>query len=142
MITLARARRIVRGALAHARAEELEPLAVVVVDAGGWIQVAEREDGASNYRVAIAHGKAHGAVGMGLGSRALSDKGPAFLGAVAALPGTAIVPVPGGVLIRDRKGAILGAVGVSGDRSGADEAAAVAGIEATGLLADTGEPAG
>jgi uncharacterized protein GlcG (DUF336 family) len=48
------------------------------------------------------------------------------------------VPVPGGVLIRDKAGALMGAVGVSGDTSDNDEAAAVAGIEAAGFVAETG----
>jgi uncharacterized protein GlcG (DUF336 family) len=42
------------------------------------------------------------------------------------------------VLIRDRAGSLLGAVGVSGDSSDNDEVAAVAGIEAAGFAAETG----
>ena len=140
-ITLRRARQIIRGALAKGRAEEMKPLAVIVLDAGGNVKAFEREDGASNYRFAIAHGKAHGAVGMGLGSRTLHDRAERqsyFLTAVNGLEGTALVPVPGGVLVRDRKGALIGAVGISGDNSDNDEIAAVAGIEAAGLVADSG----
>jgi uncharacterized protein GlcG (DUF336 family) len=136
---LDRARAIVRGALEHARANGLPPVAVAVLDAGGHLKAFEREDGASIYRFQVAHGKAHGAVGMGLGSRALhrrAEEQSYFLLAVGALHGTAVVPVPGGVLVRDGGGAIIGAVGISGDKSDADEAAAVAGIEAAGLVAD------
>ena len=49
----------------------------------------------------------------------------------------ALVPVPGGVLIREGE-RVVGAVGVSGDTSDNDEICAVAGIEAAGLRADTG----
>lgn len=140
-ISLRRARTMIRTALAIGRAEKMKPLAVVVLDAGGAVKAFEREDGASNYRFQIAHGKAHGAVGMGLGSRALfnrAEKQSYFLTAVNGLDGTALVPVPGGVLVRDKKGTILGAVGISGDQSDNDEKAAIAGIEAAGLVADPG----
>jgi uncharacterized protein GlcG (DUF336 family) len=140
-LTLSKARAIVRGALKHARAGDLQPLAVAVLDAGGHLKAFEREDGASIYRFQVAHGKAHGAVGMGLGSRALHARAEAqayFVTAVATLEGTAVVPVPGGVLVRDRRGRLIGAVGISGDQSDADEAAAISGIEAAGLVADPG----
>jgi uncharacterized protein GlcG (DUF336 family) len=136
---LNKARAIVRGALKHARANGLKPVAVAVLDAGGHLKAFEREDGASIYRFQVAHGKAHGAIGMGMGSRALHGRAEEqgyFVLAVGALEGTALVPVPGGVLVRDRRGAIIGAVGISGDKSDADEAAAVAGIEAAGLVPD------
>lgn len=92
-------------------------------------------------RFKIAHGKAHGAIAMGLGTRALYErvqKQPYFLDAMNALADGALVPVPGGVLIRDGNGALLGAVGVTGDNSENDEICAVAGIKAAGLVADTG----
>lgn len=140
-ITLRKARTIIKAALAKGRELELKPLAVVVLDAGGWVKAFEREDGASNYRFDIARGKAHGAVGMGLGSRTLharAEKQSYFLTAVNGLDNTALIPVPGGVLVRDKRGALLGAVGISGDTSDQDEACAIAGIEAAGLVADAG----
>lgn len=140
-ITLSKARRIIKAALAKGRADEMQPLAVVVLDAGGHLKAFEREDGASAYRFRVAHGKAHGAVGMGMGSRALFNRAEQqayFVIAVNGLDDTAMVPVPGGVLVRGRKGEILGAVGISGDNSDNDEAAAVAGIEASGFTADCG----
>ncbi|MEM7058427.1 MAG: heme-binding protein [Pseudomonadota bacterium] len=140
-ITLRRARTIIKGALAKGNEAGMQPLAVIVLDAGGNIKAFEREDGASNYRFQVAHGKAHGAVGMGMGSRALFNRAEQqayFVTAVGTLQGTNVVPVPGGVLVRDKKGALLGAVGISGDNSDNDEAAAVAGIERSGLVAETG----
>lgn len=140
-ISLRRARTIIRAAFAKGREQKMQPLAVVVLDAGGWVKAFEREDGASNYRFQIAHGKAHGAIGMGLGSRALFNRAENqayFVTAVNGLADTALVPVPGGVLVRDKRGQILGAVGISGDQSDNDETAAVAGIEASGLVADPG----
>lgn len=140
-ITLSKARTIIRAALKHARAAGMKPIAVAVLDAGGHVKAFEREDGASFYRFQVARGKAHGAIGMGLGSRTLHERAERqsyFLLSVAALEGTSLIPVPGGVLVRDRRGAVIGAVGISGDKSAADETAAVAGIEAAGFTADTG----
>jgi uncharacterized protein GlcG (DUF336 family) len=104
------------------------------------VVAAEREDGSSNKRFEIAHGKAFGAISIGIGSRALMNRAeqqPYFIAAAGAVIGGALVPVPGGVLISDG-GVTVGAVGISGDTSDNDEAAAVAGIEAAGLTANTG----
>jgi uncharacterized protein GlcG (DUF336 family) len=112
-------------------------MTVVVLDAGGHVIAVEREDGSSNNRFEIAFGKAHGALALGMGSRALmarAEKQPYFIAAATSAIGGALVPVPGGVLVRDAD-LLIGAVGVSGDTSDNDEAAAVAGITAAGLVA-------
>jgi len=140
-ISLEQARTIIAGALAKAGDAGLKPLAVVVLDAGGHTTAFERQDGASAMRFKLAHGKAYGAIAMGLGSRALYQRAqeqPYFIDAMNALADGALVPVPGGVLIRDGEGALLGAVGVTGDNSDNDEMCAIAGIEAAGLGADAG----
>lgn len=136
-LTLDQARGIIAAARSHGQDAGFKPLTVVVLDAGGHVLAAEREDGSSTKRFEIAHGKAHGAVSLGLGSRALmtrAEQQPFFIAAVTHSVG-ALVPVPGGVLVRDADGTLLGAVGVSGDTSDNDEAAARAGVEASGLTA-------
>lgn len=136
-MNLGLARRIVSGALQHSADARLAPMTVVVLDAGGHVIAAEREDGSSAKRFEVAHGKAAGAVALGMGSRALmqrAEQQPSFIAAVTHAVG-ALVPVPGGVLVRDRAGVLVGAVGVSGDTSDHDEAAAIAGIEAAALVA-------
>lgn len=140
-LALAAARAIAEGALAHARAEGLKPLAVIVLDARGALRAALVEDGTSLKRADIAQGKAAGAIAMGVGSRSLATMAaarPAFVAAATHAIGGALIPVAGGVLVRDASGALLGAVGVSGDTSDADEAAALAGIAAAGLAGDPG----
>ncbi len=135
-IDLQTARTIIGEALAAARAKGFKPLTVVVLDAGGHLVAAEREDGSSNKRFEIASGKAQGALALGMGSRALmarAEQQPYFIAAATAAVGGSLIPVPGGVLVRDTAGTLLGAVGVSGDTSDNDEAAA--GIEAAGLQA-------
>ncbi|WP_227271473.1 GlcG/HbpS family heme-binding protein [Roseobacter weihaiensis] len=138
-ITLRKARAIIRKTLEKGREMELKPLSVIVLDAGGHVQAFEREDGASVGRFAIAHGKAYGAVMLGMTGTAQAERaatGPQFMAAMNGLYGGQVVPVPGGVLLRGKKGNVIGAVGVTGDLSENDMAAALAGVEAVGL---TGE---
>lgn len=119
----------------------LKPLSIIVLDAGGQVRAFEREDGASNARFEIAFGKANGALALGVGSRGLmarAEQQPYFIAAAAAAIGGALVPVPGGVLVHTPEGELIGAVGVTGDTSDNDEAAAVDAIEAVGLVAVTG----
>ncbi len=138
-ISLNKARTILRKAIAKGRELELNPLSVVVLDAGGNVKAFEREDGAAPGRFAIAHGKAYGAVMLGMAGTAQmarAEQQAYFMNAVNGLFGGQVVPVPGGVLVRDKRGAVIGAVGVTGDSSDNDAIAALAGIEASGL---TGE---
>lgn len=137
-LSLAQARTIIAGALQAGRAQSLAPLAVVVLDSGGHLIAMEREDGAGALRFEIALGKAYGAIGMGFGSRVLGVRNQgrdAFLAALAVAADGRSVPVAGGVLALNADGMVIGAVGVSGDTSDADEACAVAGVEAAGLIA-------
>lgn len=138
-ISIRKARAIIKGALARGRALELKPLSVVVLDAGGHVVAFERADGASPGRFDIAHGKAYGCVMLGMGGKAIHGRSvttPGFIQAMNGLFTGHFVPVPGGVLVRDRRGNVLGAVGVTGDSSDNDALAAVAGIEAAGLEAE------
>lgn len=136
-ITLAQAQTIVTGALRYAREHSLKPLGVAVLDVRGTLTAYAAEDGSTLGRAQIAMGKAGGAIGMGLGSRSLATRPPQFSNAVGRLFPLGLVPVPGGVLIKD--GAeIVGAVGISGDSSDNDEAAALAGIADAGLTGDPG----
>ena len=137
-IDLDTARAIVAGARKHAAQVGLKPLTVVVLDAGGHVVAVEREDGSSTKRFEIGYGKAHGALSLGMGSRSImgrAEQQPYFIAAVTSAVGGALVPVPGGVLVRDADGGLVGAVGVTGDTSDNDETAAVAGIESAGLTA-------
>ena len=139
-LTLDLARKIIDAALAKAIEKRLKPLAIAVLDARGCVKVSAAQDGTSLLRSEIAHGKAYGALALGIGSRALFQRAQEqayFVSAVNALAQGRMVPVPGGVLIQDG-GVLVGAVGVSGDASDNDEACAVAGIEAAGLKANPG----
>jgi len=137
---LTAAQKIVDAALAHAVANGFKPMAVGVLDARGALKAFAAQDGTSWKRGEIALGKANGALALGMGSRALMKRAetqPYFIAAAGAAIGGALIPVPGGVLIKS-DGVVIGAVGISGDTSDNDEAAALAGIAAAGLEAETG----
>ncbi|PIV75845.1 MAG: glcg protein [Rhodobacteraceae bacterium CG17_big_fil_post_rev_8_21_14_2_50_65_11] len=138
MITLEQAKVMVAVARETGRALGLKPLSVAVLDAGGHLLAFEREDGASPGRFEIARGKAYGAVMMGMpGSAQMlrAEEQAYFMAAMNGAFDGKVVPVPGGVLVKDAGGAVLGAVGVTGDTSDNDAAAAIAGIEAAGFSA-------
>ncbi len=140
-LTLAQASIIVDAALAAGRAGGMAPLTVAVLDAGGHLVAFKREDRSGILRFDIAYGKAWGSLGMGFGSREWVGRvasSPAFFTAIAAASGGRVVPAPGGVLIEDAAGEVLGAVGISGDASDKDEACALAGIAAAGLRGRVG----
>jgi uncharacterized protein GlcG (DUF336 family) len=135
------AQAILAGVLKSAREKGYRPMSVAVYDARGALRALASEDGTSLKRAEIAMGKAYGALALGLGSRAIhkmaTDR-PHFVAAVSHVVGGMLVPVPGGVLVKDGQGQVLGAVGVSGDTSDNDEIAAAAGIEAAGFVFDAG----
>src|SRR5712664_4358722 len=134
-VTLAQASTIVDVALRKAREMNLVPMTVAVLDAGGHLVAFKREDKSGLLRFDIAFGKAWGALGMGFGSRTLFERAantPQFFTMLAAASGGRIVTNPGGVLIRNAGGDVIGAVGISGDTADNDEACALAGVEAAG----------
>lgn len=141
VLSLDQALTIARETLKEGQTRGFAPLCCVVLDRGGHTLALLRDEKASIYRPEIATGKASGCLGMGFGGRELAKRAVAvphfFTGLQAVFP-KGMIPVAGGVLIRDADGALLGAVGVSGDTSDNDEIAAVAGIAAAGLKADTG----
>jgi uncharacterized protein GlcG (DUF336 family) len=136
-IGLETAKSITAGVRAAGKDHGLKPLTVVVLDAGGHVITVEREDGSSNNRFEIAFGKAYGALALGMGSRSLmarAEQQAYFITAAAAAIGGKLVPVPGGVLVKDDSGSVVGCVGVSGDTSDNDELAAIAGVRAASLV--------
>lgn len=138
ILTLKQANQIIETALGKARELKLAPLTIVVLDVAGHLKAMQREDGASMIRQKIATAKAWGAVSMGVSSRSLAGvaiQRPDFMNALIDVADGKIMPVPGGVLIRDAENKLIGAVGISGDVSDQDEYCAIAGIESVGLYA-------
>ena len=140
MIDLRTANSIVDHVIAAAlQRKDLKPMTAVVVDAGGAVVASQRQDGASPIRIDLAKGKANGSVMMGISSRKLGERAEHqayFIQAMNALCNGSLVPVAGGILIRDAGGNVIGAVGVTGDTSDNDEQLAIAAVEAAGLTPD------
>ncbi len=142
-LPLRAADKIVDAALAAGRAQDMLPLTVAVLDAGGHPVALKREDGSGILRADIATGKAWGALGMGISSRTIGERlgqRPAFQGALVGASNGRFVPVPGGVLVLGPDGQVIGAVGISGDTSDKDEYCAIQGIKAAGLACAPAEP--
>ena len=140
-LTLKVAVNLIDQAITAGRTISAAPLTIAVLDAGGHLITLQREDGASLLRPQVAIGKAWGAIALGKGSRLLAldaHQRPTFFASLNSLGQGSVVPAPGGVLIRDQDGNVLGAVGVSGDLSDVDEQCAISAIEAVGLRADAG----
>lgn len=138
-ISLDQAKTMINVTRAKGREMGLKPLSVVVLDAGGHVLAFEREDGAAPGRFGIAQGKAYGAVMLGMSGSAQmarAEQQAYFMAAVNGVYGGQVVPVPGGVLVRDATGAVIGALGVTGDTSDNDAIAGKAGVEAAGLQAE------
>ena len=141
-LTLETAERIVDQCLEKRREMGFQPMTVVVLDGGGQLKVAKREDKSSLLRPEIAMGKAWGVLGMGFGGRELARRAakmPMFFGALSDMSGGRMVPVAGGVLMRNDAGEIVGSVGISGDTSENDDICAVHGVTSAGLVADNGD---
>ena len=143
LLSLAQADAVANEVLRLGREEKMHPLTVAVLDGGGHVVVLKREDGSGIMRADIATGKAWGALGMGIPSRSIRDRladRPSFQNALATVSEGRLVPVPGGVLIRDENGETIGAVGVSGDTSDKDEYCAIQAVARSGLTPDPSDP--
>lgn len=143
-LPLQKAELILDYAIQFGRAENLLPLTVVILDAGGKLIAMKSEDGSGIMRFDIAFGKAWGALGMGISSRLIRDRlanRPTFQSALATASDGRLIPVPGGVLVRDADSITIGAVGISGDTSDKDEYCAIAAINSSELYSEPGSPA-
>jgi uncharacterized protein GlcG (DUF336 family) len=135
-LTLVQANAMIEAALAKGAELGLKPLAVTIHDPGGHLIAAQRQDGASNMRVKLAAGKACGALSLGVSSRTIGEMAearPHFVASVDTMGEGGMVPAAGGLIVVDSDGAVLGAIGVTGDTSDNDEACALAAIVAAGL---------
>jgi len=138
-LTLKLANELIRLTLENARARQMPPIAVAVLDAGAHLKALQREDGVSFLRVQIAQAKAWGALGMGSNSEQIAerylkdDQQRGFIDAVNAMTEGQLIPLAGGVLLRNDEGLVIGAIGAAGGESSDDQACIVAAIEALGV---------
>ena len=138
-LTLAQANRIIEAILERGAALNCRPLAVVVVEPGCKVKAFKKEDGASMIRFEMAYGKAYAALAMGRSSKLVkvrAEEKPIFMRYLISASGDQMFPEGGGLQIRDAQGAVIGAVGVTGDTEDRDEELAAFGIRAVGLKTD------
>jgi uncharacterized protein GlcG (DUF336 family) len=139
ILTLAAANRIIESILTRGAALGCRPLSVVVVEPGCIVKAFQKEDGSSMIRFEMAYGKAYAALALGRSSRLVrirNEEKPAFMRYLIAASDDRIFPEGGGLLIRGEDGAVLGAVGVSGDTEDRDEELGVHGIHVAGFQTD------
>jgi uncharacterized protein GlcG (DUF336 family) len=138
-ITLAQADRLIDAILERGAALDCRPLSVIVVEPGCKVKAFKKEDGSSMLRFEMAYGKAYAALAMGRSSRLVkvrAQEKPMFMRYLLSASGDQIFPEGGGLQIRDAEGAVIGAVGVTGDSEERDEELAAHGIRAVGLKTD------
>ena len=137
-ISLHRAKRIINQVFEYGKQQQLRPLAVAVVDQGGHVIAFERQDGAPPGRFNLSYGKARAAILMGLGGTSLQNlseqRSDFALAANGAYNGD-FVPIMGAVLVQDKHGKTIGAIGVSGATSEEDKEAGCHAIAAVNLVA-------
>ena len=139
MIKLAQANRIIEAIFARGRELKCRPLSVVVVEPGAKIKAFQKADDSAMMRFEMAYGKAYAALALGRSSslvRMRTEERPLFMQYLMRASDEQIFPEGGGMLIRDKDGELLGAVGVTGDTQERDEELAAHGIRAAGLKTD------
>jgi uncharacterized protein GlcG (DUF336 family) len=90
-------------------------------------------------RFEMAYGKAYAALALGRSSslvRMRTEERPLFMQYLMRASDNQIFPEGGGMLIRNKDGEVIGAVGVTGDTQERDEELAACGIRAAGLMTD------
>jgi uncharacterized protein GlcG (DUF336 family) len=138
-ITLDEAVKIINATFAEARRRNAYPLTAVLLDAGGRLKAALKQDGASLLRFEVSYGKAYAALAMGRSSRMVLQKAkekPLFMESFMKLADGPMFLEGGGQLIRDRNGEVIAAIGVTGDTNEIDDLCAIAGIHAAGFKTD------
>lgn len=139
MITLVQANRIIEAIFTRGRELDCRPLSVVVVEPGAKVKAFQKEDGSAMMRFEMAFGKAYAALALGRSSslvRLRTEERPLFMQYLTRASNEQIFPEGGGMLIRDKDGEVIGAVGVTGDTQERDEELAAHGIRAAGLKTD------
>ena len=139
MITLAQSEAVIDAILARGRALGCRPLAAIMVEPGAKVKAFKKEDGASMMRFEMAFGKAFAALALGRSSslvRERAEQRPLFMDYLIDASDRQIFAEGGAMLVRDTAGAVIGAVGVTGDTQERDEELCAHGIRQAGLKTD------
>jgi uncharacterized protein GlcG (DUF336 family) len=121
-LTLEQAEELVEAAIAQG-AGLGKALSVAVVDAGGFLLVVKRSDGARPLTPNIAIAKAYSSAVMERPTkmlRAWADSNPTFFTQLSSMGSQPIVATEGGVTVK-RDGEIIGGLGISGGTGDEDQ---------------------
>ena len=138
-ITLDQALKIIQETFAEAARRNAYPLTAVLLDAGGRVKAALKQDGASLLRFEVSYGKAYASLALGRQSRLVLQKAkdkPLFMESFNELADGPMFLEGGGQLIRDTEGEVVGGIGITGDTNEIDDLCAIAGIRAAGFKTD------
>lgn len=141
-LTQALAQDMVAACLAHQAENAYAPINIFVVDTGGVVLAAAKQDGACLACNKVAEMKAVNSATTGFTTRMIEEIsfGPERDGVGAFLPGAPFVPgnvaFAGGLPVADASGQILGGIGVSGASADQDEDCAMAGLSAVATFLD------
>jgi uncharacterized protein GlcG (DUF336 family) len=138
-IKLDQAVTIINETFAEAARRNAYPLTAVLLDAGGRVKAALKQDGASLLRFEVSYGKAYASLALGRQSRLVLQKAkdkPLFMESLNELADGPMFLEGGGQLIRDAEGEVVGAIGVTGDTNEVDDLCAIAGIRSAGFKTD------
>lgn len=138
-LSLQQANELIHEVLRVAREKAMPPLAVAVLDSGAHLKAFQREDGVSFLRAQIAQAKAWGALALACNTDQLAERyrqgdvQQGFINALNTMTEGKIIPLPGGVLVRNDRSEIIAAVGAAGGPSEDDEACVCTAIESLGF---------
>ncbi len=135
-LTLSQANNCIRMAMEKAAASYGRPICVAVCDAAGFLVSFQRMDGAPLRSIAIAQGKAYSASRMQVSTDALLARLERENIPVSYFCDDKITALPGGSVLKDADGAIIGAAGISGLTSAEDQEIAdyLAGMAVQGAI--------
>ena len=138
-LSLQQANELILEVLRMAHEKAMPPLAVAVLDSGAHLKAFQREDGVSFLRAQIAQAKAWGALALACNTDQLAKRyqqgevQQGFINALNTMTEGKIIPLPGGVLVRNDRSEIIAAVGAAGGPSEDDEACVCTAIESLGF---------
>ena len=120
-LTLEAARQLLERAMAKATQEFKRPICVAVCDAQGFLLAFARMEGAPVRSIAISQGKAYSAARMGVSTQAILERLKREGIEIGYFCDPLLTALPGGSVIKDKSGTVVGAIGVSGLTSAEDQ---------------------
>jgi glc operon protein GlcG len=120
-LTLESANKCLESAVAKAQAEFKRPVCVSVCDANGFLVAFSRMEGAPIRSIQISQSKAYTATRMGISTDAFLARLRSDNVDIGYFCDPLMTALPGGNLLKDKSGTVVGAIGVSGLKPAEDQ---------------------